>query len=237
MATYNGEKYIRTQLESILNQLSPGDELIIVDDNSKDHTVDIIEGYNADCIKIFKNDRNLGHVKSFERALTLAQHDYICFSDQDDEWIEGRLNKLYNTIESQKVLLVSSNYEVNYQVSSDAAFLRLKESDSKKYLKNITNIFLGKAPYYGCTMMIHKKFKNTILPIPPYIEAHDLWMALAANVIGSNYHLESDTLRYRIHDNNTSLKKRNYTEKIRTRYYFLKALCNLIYRNNKLASI
>lgn len=230
MATYNGAQYIHSQLDSILEQLIPGDELIIVDDQSKDGTVGIIEGYANDCIKFFHNEKNLGHVKTFEKALLLSKNDYVCFSDQDDQWLTGRVDLLYKTINEKNVLLVSSNYELNKQRKFHKIFLRLKASDSKKYLYNILRIFLGKAPYYGCTMMIRKEFKKIILPIPSYVEAHDLWMAMGANLNRSNYHLESNTLIYRIHDNNTSLKKRSLGEKIKSRLFFLRAIFNLFLR-------
>ena len=74
LATYNGEKYIETQINSILPQLSGNDELIIIDDGSKDKTVDIIKSLNSRYIKIFINEKNLGHVKTFEKLLSLAQN-------------------------------------------------------------------------------------------------------------------------------------------------------------------
>lgn len=230
MATYNGANYIGVQLDSILRQLLPGDELIIVDDTSKDETVSIIESYRSENIKLYQNEKNLGHVGTFEKALSLATKDYICFSDQDDEWIEGRIEKLLTTIIDKDICLVSSNYELNNQSNHSKVFQRLVTADSSNYFSNIANIFLGKAPYYGCTMMIKKEFKKVILPIPSYIEAHDLWMAMAANMLGSNYHLESNTLFYRIHDNNTSLKKRSLAQKIKTRFFFFKAIFNLFLR-------
>ena len=227
MATYNGSKFIKLQLDSILKQLLPGDELIIIDDKSKDNTVELIQQYNALSIRLIQNEKNVGHVRSFEKALTLANNSFICFSDQDDEWLENRLDNLYGAINEKDSLLVSSNYNINNEINTNHKFLSLKASDSNKNLKNIINIFLGKAPYYGCTMMIKKELKKIILPIPEFVEAHDLWMAMAANVAGSNYLLDSVTLNYRIHNNNVSLKKRSLYKKIKTRVIFFISLVKL----------
>lgn len=228
MATYNGGQYIKIQLDSILKQLKPGDELIIVDDHSSDNTVSIIESYKNDYIKLYLNQKNLGHVRSFEKALLLANNNFVCFTDQDDEWIDHRLDCLYNAIISKNVCLVSSNYKLNYDINTDKTFSRLREEDSKKHIKNIINIFLGKAPYYGCTMMIKKEFKNIILPMPSFVEAHDLWIAMTANVLRSNYHLDMDTVNYRIHSNNVSLRKRSLLKKLKTRYFFFRGLIEIL---------
>ena len=89
IATYNGEKYIDEQLLSILKQLGPDDEVIIVDDYSKDNTVDKIRKFNDPRVNIYENEVNRSHVYSFGRAISLATSDIIFMSDQDDLWIDG----------------------------------------------------------------------------------------------------------------------------------------------------
>ncbi|WP_378179938.1 glycosyltransferase [Chryseobacterium zhengzhouense] len=233
MASYNGSNFIKEQISSIIDQLIPGDELIIVDDCSKDDTVQIINEFNTDYIKVYQNPENKGYVKTFEKALTLSKNLYICLADQDDIWIEGRLNNLYETIKNEKVFLVASNFKVKNKSDYKVNFLKLINQNSKKYLGNIKRIFLGKSAYYGCTMMLDRRLFKYILPFPSYIEAHDLWMAMNANLLRSIHHLYDDTLIYNIHQNNTSLKERSLLRKIRARYYFCLALVNILKRINK----
>lgn len=87
MATYNGEEYIKEQLESILCQLGEMDEIIISDDGSTDNTLNIIESYNDSRIKIHINTGKHGFVYNFENALQKAKGEYIFLSDQDDIWL------------------------------------------------------------------------------------------------------------------------------------------------------
>lgn len=234
MASYNGAQYIEKQIESILDQLSLGDELIIVDDCSTDDTVNIIKKFNSDYIKLFKNEKNIGYVRNFEKALGLAKNNYICLADQDDVWIGGRLQKLEAKIESENVYLVASNFNPSFEDSkNDKKFLKLKIENSTEYLGNIIRIFQGKSAYYGCTMMLDRQLLKFILPFPKYIEAHDLWIAMNANLLKSIHHLYDDTLIYNVHQNNTSLKKRSFLKKIKSRYYFCQALINILKRINK----
>lgn len=234
MASYNGEKYIERQIESILKQLNSGDELIIVDDCSKDATVSLIKKINSDYIKLFENEKNIGYVKTFEKALGLSENKYICLSDQDDIWIEGRLQKLEEEITKKDVFLVASNFNPSFENSQNGKnFLKLENKNSSKYLGNIKRIFQGKSGYYGCTMIMKREIFKFILPFPKYIEAHDLWIAMNANLLKSVYHLNDDTLIYNVHQNNTSLKKRSYIKKIKARYYFCQAIIDILKRINK----
>ena len=90
MATYNGEKYLREQIDSILNQTFKDFNLIICDDCSKDSTWQILEEYQKkdSRIKIIKNEKNLGYNKNFEKLLSFVKSDYFMLSDQDDFWLE-----------------------------------------------------------------------------------------------------------------------------------------------------
>lgn len=234
MASYNGAKYIEKQIESILDQLSLGDELIIVDDCSTDNTVSIIKKKESDYIKLFENEKNIGYIKTFEKALGLSKNKYICLSDQDDIWIDGRLQKLEEKIKNEDVFLVASNFNPSFEdPKNDKVFSKLKNENSSEYLGNIMRIFQGKSGYYGCTMIMDKELLKFILPFPKYIEAHDLWIAMNANLLKSVHHLYDDTLIYNVHQNNASLKKRSLIKKIKARYYFCQAIINILKRINK----
>lgn len=95
MATYNGEQYIREQIDSILRQSYPILELIIQDDCSTDSTLSIAKEYarTHDNVKVFENEKNLGFNKNFETACMRATGDFIAISDQDDVWYEDKIEK------------------------------------------------------------------------------------------------------------------------------------------------
>ena len=119
MATYNGGQYLSEQLDSIVNQTYTNIEIVIVDDDSKDNTVEIIKSYQQKYkfIKLYQNPTNLGIVKSFEKAISLCNGDYIALSDQDDVWLPHKLEELVNKIGSSLLIysdaiLVDSNMQV-----------------------------------------------------------------------------------------------------------------------------
>ena len=103
MATYNGEKYLAEQLDSILAQTVQDFELIVCDDCSSDSTAEILSRYaeKDSRIKIFVNEKNLGFVKNFEKAVSLCSGEYIALSDQDDVWFAGHLEILLRNIKDK----------------------------------------------------------------------------------------------------------------------------------------
>ena len=238
MATYNGEKYIKDQLKSILYQIGVNDEIIIVDDCSKDNTVDIIHGFNDTRIKLFQNEKNKRHVFTFGEAIRLAKNEIIFLSDQDDIWIKGRVNTFVDYFKKmENVKLITSNFlcvNENGNIINNP-LPTVSSEESFKYLWNISKIFLGKIGYYGCSMAFRNELKPFILPIPDYIEAHDLWIALIANMLKINLHIEEKTLYHRIHSKSASeiARKRKLIRKIITRVNYFKAI-NEIQKREKI---
>ncbi len=233
MAVYNGNKYIEGQLISILNQLHEEDEIIIVNDFSRDNTIEIIEGFQDPRIKIFHNEKNKGHVKSFEKAISLSTNELIFLSDQDDIWMPGKINFFKKYFEEQKVQLISSSFicfDNDYNINSDDKY-KLYNSDSTKYYENIFRIFKGNIPYFGCAMGFRREFLEVILPFPDYVEAHDLWIGMAANIVKSNLHIEENSILHRIHDANATPLQRPFFKKIKSRIIFIKSYLELRKRN------
>lgn len=229
IATYNGAAYILKQIESILVQLNIDDEVIVVDDCSADKTVTILESINDPRIKIFKNNSNRSHVYSFARAVSLAGNELIFMSDQDDIWIEGRVDIMKKRLTETGVMLITSNsifVNINDE-KIDYPIEGVHDKDSTSYYKNIFSIFMGKTNYYGCTMAFHKKLREVILPIPAYVESHDIWIAMAANLLKSNIHLDDFTLKRRIHGGNASVINRGLLAKIKSRLIFSRSLIDL----------
>jgi glycosyltransferase involved in cell wall biosynthesis len=236
MATYNGENYVIRQLQSILEQLSAGDEIIVVDDCSTDGTVATIKRLGDPRIAVHINDRNRREVYSFSRAISLARNETIFLSDQDDVWLPGRVALMNDAL--RDAALVTTNFEWMDQDERPlhVAFDGVRSEDSSRHLKNIADIFLGKTNYFGCAMAFRRELAPLIEPIPDYVESHDLWIALAANLIGSNIHLDAKTLRKRRHGSNatSTVSSRNLAKKLMARVIFARSLLDLQTSRRKL---
>lgn len=231
MACYYGEEYIEEQMISILEQLGADDELIIIDDHSQDKTGQIVQEMNDKRIRYVLNEKNLGVNRSFEKAIRMAKHNYVFMADQDDLWTEGRVEAMMQKLQAG-VLLVSGNSTAidGKGHRSDYELGVLLQKDSKAYRKNILRIFTGKAYYYGCAMAFRRELRKVILPFPAYIESHDLWIAMAANMLKSNAHLEKIVLKRRIHGKNASVLQRSLKEKIFSRWIFVRSYGTLLRR-------
>lgn len=228
MATYNGDRYLPEQVATILAQLGPADELVVVDDASKDGTVAYLEGLGDPRIRVHCNTANLGHVQSFAKVIGLARGPYILMADQDDLWIEGRVAAMREALASGSAL-VSTNSEFMDGEGRPIPALHadLVEADSGRHAANIVRIFAGQAFYDGCAMGLRGELRRLVLPIPAYVESHDLWIAMAANAAGSNVHLARRTLRRRVHGNNASVVSRPLGQKLWSRAIFLLSLLHI----------
>ena len=237
IATYNGEKYIQRQLTSILDQLNDDDEVIVVDDCSTDRTVATIRQIGDRRIAIHSNDRNRGEVFSFGRALTLAKNEFLFLSDQDDIWVPGRVSLMQRRLVESGAGVVASNFRWITAAGDplDVPFDGVAARHSKRRLANIVDIFAGKTNYFGCAMALRREFVPMIAPIPSFVESHDLWIALASNVAGSNVHLDESTLLKRKHDKNvtSTVSTRSLYRKLRSRVVFAMSLVVLFYRRSQ----
>lgn len=218
MATYNGQKFIKEQIDSILAQTITDFELIISDDNSTDTTVSIIKEYKDKRIKLFENHENIGFVKNFERALQYCKGDYIAFSDQDDIWEPFHLEVLLNNLNKKD--LVCSNAELIDEYGKKANVSMSDVLHLKKLPKdeNLIYSLLNKNFVQGSTILFKKDLLVKAFPIPEGVKFHDHWLALfAANHGGINYTKQS-TLLYRQHSAAITRDKA-YTLKQKIHYY------------------
>lgn len=227
MATYNGSNFIREQIESILSEFEKSDELIIVDDYSNKITKNILKSYTDPRIKLKFNSTNIGHVKTFETAISFAKNPIIILADQDDVWVKGRVDLLVEKLNCSGMMLVTSNF-LTFRENIDVferPNIMVKKSSSACNFTNIAGIFLGSRSYYGCTMAFTKNFLNVALPIPSLTESHDLWFAIAANIIRKNLHADEITIFRRLHaDNVTATKPRSIKNILLSRIIFLRLL-------------
>jgi glycosyltransferase involved in cell wall biosynthesis len=198
LASYNGEKYIKEQINSILIQLSDEDELIISDDGSTDHTLLIIREFNDNRIKLFQNIGIHGYTHNFENALKQAVGDYIFFSDQDDVWLPDKVKKMLPYLQ-EDILVFSDAYITNENldiIGNISDWRRYK----KGYLRN-----LYKNIYTGCTCAFTKRIKDYTLPFPvtEYIK-HDNWIGLLCELKFKVEYLDEALILHRRHNDNTS---------------------------------
>lgn len=233
LAMYNGSEFVREQIESILAEIGPADELLILDDGSKDDSVALVRSIDDLRITLVINDANLGHVRSFERALKLAKNDVIFLSDQDDVWVPGRVKAMLAALQETNAYVVSGGARYidrsGMRIEVDA-IPTIAPGSSSRHIANILKIFAGKIGYFGCAMAIRQDFLRTVVPFPQGLESHDLWIAMAANIAGRNVHVDDVVLCRRIHGANLSHVRRSIFAKIYSRLVFIRSLGVLFWR-------
>lgn len=207
LATYNGEKYLKCQLDSILNQTHKNIRLLINDDCSTDNTRAILKEYEEkdNRIKVKYNEKNLGYVKNFEDLLKRVENKYFALSDQDDFWKEEKIEKSLNKLLEEDADLVFTDLEpvdekLNTITPSMVRFMQM-DKNIKKH-QDYKVVFLRNC-VTGCTILSKKELINEYIPIPtkePMV--HDWWMALIISQIGKITFLDEPTIKYRQHGNN-----------------------------------
>lgn len=197
IATYNGEKYIKEQLDSILPQLNTHDEVIISDDSSTDRTLEIIKSYNDSRIKIFPNNKFHSPIFNFENALKHTKGDYIFLADQDDVWMPNKINQMIEVLNDFS--LVVSNC---YVVDQNCHIIR-KSFFSKKPSSCILNNLIRNS-YLGCCMAFRKEVLEKAMPFPKHIAMHDIWLGLCGSLFYKACFIPDKLIMYRRHGENTS---------------------------------
>lgn len=218
LATYNGEKYIEEQLESIKNQTLEPDEVVIRDDCSTDKTVEIVEKFilenKLNNWNFEINASNKGYKKNFYDILKIVNGDIVFLSDQDDVWDKNKVSKMVQAIQKNAniktlncgIELVNSNLEpVNLVPRKDFYNSNLLYSDTP--LKKLNFFDLSKiikrniSP--GCSMCVTKEIKDEFLETYNFVIAHDWYMNLLASLDNGCCFLNEDLIKYRIHQDNT----------------------------------
>lgn len=209
MATYNGEKYLREQIDSILNQTFKDFNLIICDDCSKDSTWEILQEYEKkdSRVKIIKNEKNLGYNKNFEKLLSYVQSEYFMLSDQDDFWMENKVEESYRKITEEDLNLVCSDLEVvdeNLNTIHSSMWEFWPDYNIKNKIKksNDYRSCLMTNCVTGCTTIINSKLISELIPLPGYPIVHDWWIALVAGSKGPIGYIEKPLIKYRQHGHN-----------------------------------
>ena len=209
MATYNGECYVREQLDSILVQTIGDWELIVCDDGSTDNTLSILRAYakNDSRIKIYQNERNLGFKRNFEKAIDLCQGDYIALCDQDDIWYPNHLEVLYNQIGNHSLSIGNSDI-VN--INNTYLNKRMSDTDGIHFIPEDTKLLLYREffyanPFQGASMLLKKDFALRCIPIPNEVHYHDTWISICACFADGLIYTYTPITRYRQHGKNVTI--------------------------------
>jgi glycosyltransferase involved in cell wall biosynthesis len=200
MATFNGDNFLRQQLESFLAQTKLPDELVVCDDGSSDQTLQILESFSREAsfaVHVHRNPKNLGHVENFGKALSLCTGEIIFLSDQDDVWFPKKIERVARVFDaSEDVLLVINDAEI---------------TDKHLQLSGLTQA--GQIRGAGLTLdhfvngscsALSARLLRIILPIPREALAHDNWIHKLAGAMGVRQVLDEVLQYYRRHDESTS---------------------------------
>ena len=210
MCTYNGEKYIRQQLDSIISQLKNSDEFIISDDGSTDQTKLIIFQAISSAnvvVRVVKGPCAGAPILNFEYAMGLATGDIIVLADQDDVWFPGRLEMIRNEFSRRvnlKCLMLDSvviDGESNVIESSIVKAMGVKTG----FWVN-----LWKVRYIGCHMAFTSDVRDCALPIPRGIGSYESWIGLVAEQLGGTLIYDVASMFYRRHSQNFTKKDNGY---------------------------
>ena len=199
VATYNGEKFLRPQLDSIVQQSYRPIEVIAVDDGSTDNTVAILNEYASqyDNFRVFQNEQNLGYQKNFEKGFLLAKGDYIAPCDQDDIWLSGKIEKLVQSIGNHPIVFCNSAF-----IDKDGNALGETLLDKKNFTDFDSPIMYtvgASAP--GHAMLITKAVALAAMPFPTLL-SHDNWLGFVATFYGPLKFVNEILVLYRRHDTN-----------------------------------
>ena len=222
MAAYDGGKYIDEQMESILSQLHDSDEVVIVDDCSKDDTVARIAGFNDQRVRLFKHRKNAGVVATFEDALCCATGDVLFLCDDDDVWAPTKVERFIELFHARPdVEIVTSRVSLIDEEGREFSNARLNRGG--KFMPGFwQNVF--KNHYQGSAMALRASFLGRVLPFPRRKSfLHDAWIGTRNEILGGKVaFIDEDLLFYRRHSSNVSRTK-SLPGQIRTRIELLAA--------------
>ncbi len=221
VATYNGALFVTEQLDSIANQSVKPDEIVICDDCSKDNTIEVLKDFSnrtdIPCI-IYQNDKNKGVSKTFEEGVLKSSGDVIFFSDQDDVWLDNKIETALHAFDSlgadfvfTNALIVDADLKAGSETLWDSVGFDYNNDD--EYVncdKNeFFNILLKHNVVTGMTMACSRNFAKKCIPFPEKV-LHDYWLALNASLFGNTVAIRTPLVKYRQHSNNVVGTRRNY---------------------------
>lgn len=229
MPTFNGERYLLEQLESIFPLLSPADEVIIVDDCSTDRTMAILSDFaqREKRLSLVRNDANIGVVKTVEKALLLARHETIFLADQDDIWLPAKISRAVARLAPADVVCVLSNNEIF--VDDNRTGRLFFPAGSRPRMSMAAQLYRN--DFIGCCMCFKRSVLATALPFPDGVSMHDWWLGVNALAQGKVQFDDEPTILYRRHASNaTQSTRRNMLAVVQSRFHNVIAVAILLAR-------
>lgn len=222
LATYNGEKFIKQQIDSLLEQTYQDFRILIRDDGSNDRTMNIVKEYEIkypEKIKVIIDNEKCGNSASnFMELIKYATAEYIMFCDQDDYWFPLKLDlslKKIQEIEKKNINTPVLIYTDYIKVNSDLKRIRQNVKSTQLYNEKLDLSHLLVQNYItGCCMIVNKSLYSNIGSYSKEILMHDWWLGIYASVFGVVKHIKVETMFYRQHDKQvvgaTNVKSINY---------------------------
>lgn len=206
LPTYNGEKYCREQIESILSQEYKELNLIISDDASTDGTLKILRELEPldDRISVYSNKTNIGLKKNLEFLISRCTSELIAFADQDDIWHANKLLLSQAHMEKEKARLVFTDLELVDETGGTICLSKWKFTNTPGAAANSVFASIFKSPYTGCTFLIEKASLHKLFPIPDGLFVHDKWIGTIMASKGYATGLPFPTIKYRQHSSNVT---------------------------------
>lgn len=204
MATFNGVRFLATQLDSILNQSHQNIEVVIGDDGSTDGTLAVLDQYagHYSNVTYYVNEKRLGYVHNFEQVIAACRGDYIALADQDDLWEPDKLKILLALIGARSAIFSDASLmDAEGRIYADSYMRHARKNasdvdDLEHYIfENLTQ---------GCTLLFTRELKNQILPFEDHTPGHDWLIGLVARSGGGLGYVSQPLVRYRQHQNNVT---------------------------------
>jgi len=213
LCTYNGAKYLSSQLESYLAQTYPPGEVVVCDDCSQDETVSMLDEFARRApfpVRILVNEQNIGSTKNFEKAISRCSGDIIFLSDQDDVWAPNKIERVVNEFDNDcEVGMVFSDAELveeTLQPLGSNLFDTFERPDVWRRggiikQEDLFSRLLKGNIVAGTTLAFRAKYNKAIIPIPTDVPQmiHDGWIAIVLSVTAKSVFLNEPLVKYRQH--------------------------------------
>lgn len=220
MASYNGGKYIKEQLLSILKQIGKDDEVIVSDDGSSDDTLSVIGSLHDERIRLVKGPSMGSPTMNFEHALGLAKGEIIFLADQDDVWTEDKVTVCLKYLQTCDCVVSDAIVTDGALQTTCDSFFRLNHT-KRGLLRNL----FGKNGYLGCCMAFKRCVLDKALPFPPKTPMHDIWIGNVAAFYLKLSFIPEKLIRFRRHDHNSSSTARESIYGVREKLMFRWRIC------------
>lgn len=244
MTTYNGGEFLREQLDSMLEQSRPVNELVVCDDGSVDNTIEILKEFTARApfsVNVLINEHKLGSTKNFEKAISLCSGDIIVLCDQDDVWLPNKIAVFEKMFEIKPDcgmvftdgMVVDENNIPLYRLWKSIGFDKKRQ---RMFMGgNALLLFIGGNVVTGATAAIRKTFFEEAIPFPPYF-VHDHWLATIA-VLKRKLVFNTDlTIHYRKHSSQQlgTPEDESWSERFNNVFNFEKSISSMRLMQNEL---